>query len=101
DVITVITPSDVKKVETNNESADIKNKGDAIEPKTVRKNNFRSPIIEDWSSDDDSEVEFIPNVKTVRPSAEKIKFVKSTRETIEKVETPKQYKHYPRGNQRI
>ncbi|GJR08029.1 ribonuclease H-like domain-containing protein [Tanacetum coccineum] len=58
DVITVITPSDVKKVETNDESADIKNKGDAIEPKTVRKNNFRSPIIEDWNSDDDSEVEF-------------------------------------------
>ncbi|GJS87027.1 ribonuclease H-like domain-containing protein [Tanacetum coccineum] len=100
DVITVITPSDVKKVETNHESVDIKNKGDAVEPKTVRKNSFRSLIIEDWNSDDDSEVEFIPNVKTVRPSTEKIKFVKSARETVEKVETPKQYKHYPRGNQR-
>ncbi|GJU77428.1 ribonuclease H-like domain-containing protein [Tanacetum coccineum] len=100
DVITIITPSDVKKVETNHESADIKNKGDAVEPKTVRKNSFRSPIIEDWNSDDNSEVEFIPNVKTVRPSTEKIKFVKSARETVEKVETPKQYKHYPRGNQR-
>ncbi|GJS01368.1 ribonuclease H-like domain-containing protein [Tanacetum coccineum] len=84
DVITVITPSDVKKVETNHESADIKNKGDAVEPKTIRKNNFRSLIIEDWNFDDDSEVEFIPNVKTVRPSTEKIKFVKFSRETVEK-----------------
>ncbi|GJV60374.1 ribonuclease H-like domain-containing protein [Tanacetum coccineum] len=75
---------------------------DAVEPKTVRKNSFRPPVIEDWNSDDDSEVEFIPNVKdkTVRPSTEKIKFVKSARETVEKVETPKQNKHYPRGNQR-
>ncbi|GJW60860.1 retrovirus-related pol polyprotein from transposon TNT 1-94 [Tanacetum coccineum] len=58
DVITIITPSDVKKVETNHESADIKNKGDAVEPKTVRKNSFRSLIIKDWNSDDDSEREF-------------------------------------------
>ncbi|GJT77302.1 ribonuclease H-like domain-containing protein [Tanacetum coccineum] len=77
-------------------------KKSTIEPKTVRKNSFRPPVIEDWNSDDDSEVEFIPNVedKTVRPSTEKIKFVKSARETVEKVETPKQNKHYPRGNQR-
>ncbi|GJV40921.1 ribonuclease H-like domain-containing protein [Tanacetum coccineum] len=73
-----------------------------IEPKTVRKNSFRPPVIEDWNYDDDSEVEFIPNVedKIVRPSTEKIKFVKSARETVEKEETPKQNKHYPRGNQR-
>ncbi|GJV16621.1 putative ribonuclease H-like domain-containing protein, partial [Tanacetum coccineum] len=102
DVITVVTPSNVKKVESNHESADVKNNGDAVEPKTVRKNSFRPPVIEDWNSDDDSEVEFIPNVKdkTVRPSTEKIKFIKSARETVEKVETPKQNKHYPRGNQR-
>ncbi|GKB53919.1 hypothetical protein Tco_0904672 [Tanacetum coccineum] len=67
DVITVITPSDVKKVETNHESADIKNKGDAVEPKTVSKNSFRSPIIEDLNSDDDSDIECIPNVKTGNP----------------------------------
>ncbi|GJY43481.1 ribonuclease H-like domain-containing protein [Tanacetum coccineum] len=50
-----------------------------IEPKTVRKSSFRPPVIEDWNFDDDSEVEFIPNVKdkTVRPSTEKIKFIKS------------------------
>ncbi|GKF14140.1 hypothetical protein Tco_0055602, partial [Tanacetum coccineum] len=60
----------------------------------------RPPVIEDWNSDDESEVEIIPKVKTVSSSTEKIKFVKSARETVEKVETSKQNKHYPRGNQR-
>ncbi|GJU10139.1 hypothetical protein Tco_1132535 [Tanacetum coccineum] len=102
DVITVVTPSNVKKVESNHKSADVKNNDDVVESKTVRKNNFRPPVIEDWNFDDDREVEFIPNVKdkTVRPSTEKIKFIKSAREKVEKVETPKQNKHYPRGNQR-
>ncbi|GJU54538.1 putative ribonuclease H-like domain-containing protein [Tanacetum coccineum] len=102
DVITVVTPSNGKKVESNHESANLKNNGDAVEPKTVRKNSFRPLVIENWNSNDDSEVEFIPNVKdkTVRPSTEKIKFIKTARETVEKVETPKQNKHYPRGNQR-
>ncbi|GJS66868.1 ribonuclease H-like domain-containing protein [Tanacetum coccineum] len=102
DVITIVTPSNVKKVESNHKSTDVKNNRDAVKLKTVRKNNFKPPIIEDWNSDDDSEVEFIPNVKdkTVRPSTKKIKFIKSTRETVEKVATPKQNKHYPRGNQR-
>ncbi|GKE01503.1 hypothetical protein Tco_1389486 [Tanacetum coccineum] len=100
DVITVVTPSNVKKVESNHESADVKNNGDAVEPKTVRKNSFRPPVIEDWNSDDDNKVEFIPNIedKTVRPSTEKIKFV---RETEEKgLGSPKQNKHYLRENQR-
>ncbi|GJZ77954.1 ribonuclease H-like domain-containing protein [Tanacetum coccineum] len=102
DVTTIVTPSNVKTVESNNESADVKSNGDAVEPKTIRKNSFRPPVIEDWNSDDDSEVEFIANVEdnTVRPNTEKIKFVKSVKETIKKVETPKQNKHYPRGNQR-
>ncbi|GKB82308.1 hypothetical protein Tco_0949203 [Tanacetum coccineum] len=45
-------------------------------------------VMRDWNSDDDSKVEFIPNVKdkTVRPSTEKIKFVKSARETVESLE---------------
>ncbi|GJT58902.1 putative ribonuclease H-like domain-containing protein [Tanacetum coccineum] len=96
DVVTVVTPSNVKKVESNHETIDVKNNGDAVEPKIIRKNNFRPPVIEDWNFDNDSEVEFIPNVKdkTIRPSTEKIKFVKSTRETVKKVETPKQNKHY-------
>ncbi|GJY69686.1 hypothetical protein Tco_0472668 [Tanacetum coccineum] len=90
DVITVVTPSNVKKVELNRKSADVKNTGDVVEPKTVKKNSFRSLVIEDWNSDDDSEVEFIPNVedKTVRPSTKKIKFVKSAREIVEKVIRP-------------
>ncbi|GJX01379.1 putative ribonuclease H-like domain-containing protein [Tanacetum coccineum] len=102
DVITVVTPSNVKKVESNHQSGDVKNNGKAVKPKIVMKNNFRPPVIEDWNSNDDSEVEFIPNVevKTVRPGTENIKFVKSARETVEKVETSKQNKHYPRGNQR-
>ncbi|GJS02360.1 hypothetical protein Tco_0318868 [Tanacetum coccineum] len=68
-------------VESNHESAEVKSNGDAVEPKTVRKNRFRPPVIEDWNSDDDSEVEFIPNVedKTVKPSTKKINFVKSAR----------------------
>ncbi|GJR61764.1 putative ribonuclease H-like domain-containing protein [Tanacetum coccineum] len=91
DVITIVTPSNVKKVKSNHESTDgVKNNANAVEPKTVRKNSFRPPVIEDWNSDDDSEVEFIPNVKdkTVRPSTEKIKFIKSARETVEKVIRP-------------
>ncbi|GJQ95055.1 ribonuclease H-like domain-containing protein, partial [Tanacetum coccineum] len=47
DVITIVTPSSGKKVESNYESADVKNKGDAVEPKTLRKNSFRPPVIED------------------------------------------------------
>ncbi|GJZ97316.1 ribonuclease H-like domain-containing protein [Tanacetum coccineum] len=90
DVTTVVTPSNVKKVVSNHKSAGVKNNGDAVEPKTVRENSFRPLVIEDWNSDDDSEVEFIPNVedKTVRPSIEKIKFVKSARETVKKVIRP-------------
>ncbi|GJS50759.1 putative ribonuclease H-like domain-containing protein [Tanacetum coccineum] len=95
DVTTVITPSDFEKDMSNHESAGVKNNGDAVEPKTVRENNFIPPIIEDWNSDDESEIDY-----TVRSSIEKIRFVKPARETVEKVETPKQNKHYPRGNQR-
>nr|GEX91802.1 putative ribonuclease H-like domain-containing protein [Tanacetum cinerariifolium] len=45
------------------------------------------PIIEDWNSKDESEVEFEPKVKvkTVRPCIEKIKFVKTAREKVEKL----------------
>ncbi|GKA70527.1 hypothetical protein Tco_0776666 [Tanacetum coccineum] len=57
-------------------------------------NNSRTPIIKDWNYDDESEVE--PNDRNVRPSTEKIKSVKTVRET----DAPKQNKHHPRGNQR-
>ncbi|GJV62217.1 putative ribonuclease H-like domain-containing protein [Tanacetum coccineum] len=88
DVTTIVTPSNVKKVESNHESACVKSNSDDVEPKTVRKNSFRPPVIEDWNSDDESEVDIIPKDKTVSSSIEKIKFVKSARETIEKVIRP-------------
>ncbi|GJY02087.1 ribonuclease H-like domain-containing protein [Tanacetum coccineum] len=47
DVTTIITPSNFKKVESNHESAGVKNNGDAVEPKTVRENSFIPPIIKD------------------------------------------------------
>ncbi|GKA92145.1 hypothetical protein Tco_0814070 [Tanacetum coccineum] len=47
DVITIVTPSNVKKVESNHKSANVNNNGDAVEPKTIRKNSFRPPVIED------------------------------------------------------
>ncbi|GJU24403.1 putative ribonuclease H-like domain-containing protein [Tanacetum coccineum] len=56
DVTTVVTPSNVKAFESNLESAGVKSNGDAVEPKTVSKNSFRPPVIEDWNSDDESEV---------------------------------------------
>ncbi|GJW61080.1 hypothetical protein Tco_0110415 [Tanacetum coccineum] len=45
DVTTIVTPSNVKKVESNHESAGVKNNGDAVEPKIVRENSFRPPVI--------------------------------------------------------
>ncbi|GJW81376.1 ribonuclease H-like domain-containing protein [Tanacetum coccineum] len=95
-----VTPSNVKAVESNHESTNVKNNGDAVEPKTVRKNNFRPPFIEDWNPDDENEVEIIPKDKTDSSSTKKIKLVKTARETVEKIETSKQNKHYPKGNQR-
>ncbi|GJS63936.1 putative ribonuclease H-like domain-containing protein [Tanacetum coccineum] len=44
-----------------------------IEPKTVRKNSFRPLVIEDLNSNDESEVEIIPQDKTVSSSTEKVK----------------------------
>ncbi|GKB72236.1 hypothetical protein Tco_0933648 [Tanacetum coccineum] len=84
DVTTVVSPSNDKTVE---------NKGVANTVKTnvVRMNNSSAPIIEDWNFDDESEIDY-----TVRPSTEKIKSIKTIRET----DAPKQNKHNPRWNQR-
>nr|GEZ04819.1 hypothetical protein [Tanacetum cinerariifolium] len=51
---------------------------------------------------DESEKEISPivEVKIVKPSIEKIKFVKTARETVKNEESPKQHKHHPRENQR-
>ncbi|GJZ14702.1 ribonuclease H-like domain-containing protein [Tanacetum coccineum] len=67
----------VKTVESNLESAGVKSNGDAVEPKTVRKNSFRPPVIQYWNSDDESGVEIIPRDKIVSSSTKKIKFVKT------------------------
>nr|GEW65043.1 hypothetical protein [Tanacetum cinerariifolium] len=99
DVISNIAPSDVKTVKTIN----VNHKGvfSTEEPKPVMKNNFSPPIIKDWHSDDESEEEISPTVKvkTVKPSVEKIKYVKPTRDTVKSEESPKNHKHHPRGNQ--
>ncbi|GKB59526.1 ribonuclease H-like domain-containing protein, partial [Tanacetum coccineum] len=65
----------------------------------VRSNNFGPPIIEDWDSDDEIEIESTPN-KTDRPSIELVQMNQSTREIVEKKESSKQNKNHPRGNQR-
>ncbi|GJU43043.1 putative ribonuclease H-like domain-containing protein [Tanacetum coccineum] len=88
DVSTVVTPSNVKAVESNHKSTNVKNNGDAVEPKTIRKNSVRPPVIKDWNSDDESEVEIIPKDKTISSSTKKIKLVKLARETVEKVIRP-------------
>ncbi|GJW97891.1 hypothetical protein Tco_0179699 [Tanacetum coccineum] len=56
DVTTVISPSNVKTVENKGVS-------NTVESNTVRMNNSSAPIIEDWNSDDESEIDYI-----VRPS---------------------------------
>nr|GFB67801.1 hypothetical protein [Tanacetum cinerariifolium] len=58
DVVSTVSSSALKTVE----SVDVKNKGvcSTIETKPVKKNNFSPPIIEDWISNDESEVEFEP-----------------------------------------
>ncbi|GJX03931.1 ribonuclease H-like domain-containing protein [Tanacetum coccineum] len=99
DVVSNVTSSDVKTVESKLESV-TKGVFNTIKSNAVRMNNFSAPIIEDWNSDDESEVEPNDKVKTVRPSTEKRKTVNTAREIVEMKETPKQSKHYPRGNQR-
>nr|GEV54180.1 hypothetical protein [Tanacetum cinerariifolium] len=93
--VSTVSSSDVKTV-------DHKGVFSTEEPKPVRKNIFGPPIIEDWHSDDDSEDELSPTVevRTVKPSVEKIKFIMTARETVKTGESLKQHKHYPSGNQR-
>nr|GEW19296.1 hypothetical protein [Tanacetum cinerariifolium] len=104
DVVSNVTSSDVKTIKSKHESVGVKTKGvySTVETKPVRKNGFSPQIIKDWNFNDESKVEFEPKVevKIVRPSIKKIKFVKTAREKVENVATPKQNKHYPRGDQR-
>ncbi|GKD16410.1 ribonuclease H-like domain-containing protein [Tanacetum coccineum] len=81
DVTTVVTPCNVKSDENKGVS-------NIVESNAVRMKNTSSPIIEDWNYDDERERDY-----TIKPSTEKIKFVKTVRE----IEAPKKI---PRGNQR-
>nr|GEW01763.1 hypothetical protein [Tanacetum cinerariifolium] len=64
-VVSNVTSSAVKTVESKVESVDVKNKGvhSTVETKPVKKNNFSPSIIEDWNFDDESKIEFEPKVK--------------------------------------
>nr|GEY42160.1 hypothetical protein [Tanacetum cinerariifolium] len=87
DVVSTISSSAVKTVESKVKSVDVKNKGvcRTVETKPVKKNNFSPLIIEDWIFDDESGVEFKHvKDKNVRPIIKKIKFVKTAREKVEK-----------------
>ncbi|GKA90084.1 putative ribonuclease H-like domain-containing protein, partial [Tanacetum coccineum] len=68
-VVSNDSSSDVKTVESKHETVD-KDVFNRVESNAARKNNSSPPIIEDWNSDDEGEVEFISNVevKTVKPS---------------------------------
>nr|GEU50463.1 putative ribonuclease H-like domain-containing protein [Tanacetum cinerariifolium] len=71
------------------------------DPKSVMKNNFGPLIIENWHLDDDNkELSPTVDVKTVKPSVERIESVKTPREVVKTVESHKPHKHYPRGNKR-
>ncbi|GJZ02522.1 zf-CCHC domain-containing protein [Tanacetum coccineum] len=72
------------------------------EPKKARENND-APIIEDWVSDDEEEVEPIPKVekKTVIHTATKKEFVKPEKPIRRSVRYAEMYRSQgPRGNQR-
>ncbi|GKB95500.1 ribonuclease H-like domain-containing protein [Tanacetum coccineum] len=84
DVTTVVTHSNDKTVENKGVSNTVKSNA-------VRMNNSSALIIEDCNSDDEREIDY-----TVRPSTEKIKYIK----TVRKIDALKQNKHHPRGNQR-
>nr|GEU52849.1 hypothetical protein [Tanacetum cinerariifolium] len=65
DIVSTVSSSAIKTVESKVESVDVKNKGvcSTVETKPVKKNNLSLPIIKDWISDDESEVEFKPKVE--------------------------------------
>nr|GEZ36422.1 hypothetical protein [Tanacetum cinerariifolium] len=68
---------DVSTVSSNDvKTVDVKGMVNKEEPKSVKKNNFSPPIIEDWVSE--SEEEYEPKFqKQVQPSFPKIEFVKA------------------------
>ncbi|GJW24969.1 putative ribonuclease H-like domain-containing protein [Tanacetum coccineum] len=95
DVVSNVTSSDVNTDESNHESV-----CNSVESNAIRLNNASALIIEEWNFDDESEEELNERVNTFTSSTDKTKFVKTAREKVEKLETPKQNKHNPRGNQK-
>ncbi|GJS63504.1 putative ribonuclease H-like domain-containing protein [Tanacetum coccineum] len=73
--------SNVTIVKSPSNGKTVENKGvsNTVGSNAVRMNNTSAPIIEDWNSDDESEIDY-----TIRPSIERIKFVKTVRE----IDTP-------------
>ncbi|GJZ83452.1 hypothetical protein Tco_0648625 [Tanacetum coccineum] len=69
DVNTVVTPYNAKIVENKGVS-------NTVESNTIRMNNTSALIIEDRNSNDESKIDY-----TVRPSTEKIKSIKTVKET--------------------
>ncbi|GKA49688.1 putative ribonuclease H-like domain-containing protein [Tanacetum coccineum] len=63
DITTVVTPSNIKTVENKGVS-------NTVESNAVRMNNTSAPIIEDWNSDDESEIDY-----SIRPNTKKIESV--------------------------
>ncbi|GJX01178.1 ribonuclease H-like domain-containing protein [Tanacetum coccineum] len=100
----IVSEPTVKKLVVKTSKA----KASADKPKVVRKN-FGPPLIEDWISDSEDEVESKPKIETkiVKPSFAKIEFVKSKkqvkspRKTTDKQGDQNMLNTYsPRGNQR-
>nr|GEV48738.1 hypothetical protein [Tanacetum cinerariifolium] len=74
DVVSNLSSSAVKTIESKVKSVDVKNKGvyNTIETKHVKKNNFSPPIIEDWNSDDESDWEDILKLKELMELSTKL-----------------------------
>ncbi|GJU77368.1 putative ribonuclease H-like domain-containing protein [Tanacetum coccineum] len=87
-------PSVIKFNNTKNARKPIVN---ISQSSNVMPNNSSAPIIKDWDSETESEVDYTLNT-TVKPSIEQAKCDKPTRKVIGMKETPKQ--NHSRGNQR-
>ncbi|GJS74403.1 putative ribonuclease H-like domain-containing protein [Tanacetum coccineum] len=101
---TIVSEPTVKKPVVETSEA----KASANKPKVVMKNNG-APIIEEWMSDSEDEVESKPKIekKTVKPSFAKVEFVKSKEQvksprktTVKQGNQNRLNTHSPRGNQR-
>nr|GEV47360.1 putative reverse transcriptase domain-containing protein [Tanacetum cinerariifolium] len=90
DVVSNVSSSAVKTVTSKVKSVDVGNRGvyNTVETKPVRKNNSSPPIIEDYNSDDESELNLNLKLrlKWLDLALKMIKFVKTVREKVKKKE---------------